>query len=110
MDKCDIFISYSRKDIEVVRRIKVDIEKATGTKCWMDLEGISYTSPDFVKIIAPAIENASVFVFILTPDSQISQWARNELLLAYDLEKSVFFVKPQECKMTSEFIYNVPIN
>lgn len=70
----------------------------------MDLDGISYESPDFTKIIAPAIEQAPLFVFILTPNSQMSKYARNELLLAEKRKKHIFFVEPSECEMTSEFI------
>ena len=70
----------------------------------MDLDGISYESPDFTKIIAPAIEQAPIFLFILTPNSQASRYARNELLLAKTRNKHVFIVEPYECEMTSEFI------
>ena len=35
----EIFISCSRKDLEKVKAIKAEIEKATGAECWMDLEG-----------------------------------------------------------------------
>lgn len=101
---CDIFLSYSRKDYDIVRKIKQEIEHATNAKCWMDLDGISYESPDFTKIIAPAIEHASIFVFILTPNSQESRYARNELLLAKARNKHIFFLEPHKCEMTSEFI------
>ena len=101
---CKIFLSYSRKDYDIVRRIKQKIEQTTRAKCWMDLEGISYESPDFTKIIAPTIEQASIFVFILTPNSQESRYARNELLLAKTRNKHIFIIEPRECEMTSEFI------
>ena len=101
---CKIFLSYSRKDYDIVRNIKQEIEEATKARCWMDLDRISYESPDFTKIIAPAIEQASIFVFILTPNSQESKYARNELLLAKARSKHIFFVEPHECEMTSEFI------
>lgn len=104
MVMCNIFLSYSRKDFDIVRRIKLEIEQATKAKCWMDLEGISYKSPDFIKIIAPAIEQAPIFVFILTPNSQESRYARNELLLAEARKKHIFLLEPNECDMTSEFI------
>lgn len=101
---CKIFLSYSRKDYDIVKRIKQEIEQATKAKCWMDLDGISYESPDFTKIIARAIERASIFVFILNPNSQESRYARNELLFAKARNKHIFFVEPCECEMTLEFI------
>ena len=72
MDK-RIFISYSRKDFEAVKVIKAEIERATGEECWMDMEGIPYDSPDFVEVIAKAIEAADVFLFMLSEHSQNSR-------------------------------------
>lgn len=34
----EIFISYSRKDLERVKSIKEEIEQITGAERWMDLE------------------------------------------------------------------------
>ena len=38
--KYDVFISYSRANLEKVKSIKAEIERSTGVRCWMDLEGI----------------------------------------------------------------------
>ena len=46
--------------------IKEEIEQATFAKCWMDLDGISYDSPDFADVIVKAIDDAPVFVFMLS--------------------------------------------
>lgn len=46
-----IFISYSRKDLEKVKAIKEEIEKATDTECWMDLEGIESGAQQFTQDI-----------------------------------------------------------
>lgn len=80
--KYKIFISYSRKDSEKVEAIKKEIEQATGVECWMDMEGISYDSPDFVDVIVKAIDNAPVFLFMLSEHSQKSRIARGEITLA----------------------------
>lgn len=47
----DIFISYSRKDIDLVKQIKGEIEKSIGVQCWMDITGIESGSPRFTKDI-----------------------------------------------------------
>ncbi len=104
MEYCDIFLSYSRKDIIAVKQIKQEIEQSVKTKCWMDLEGIPYDSPDFTKVIAPAIENASIFIFILTEDSQNSRYAKNELMLAEARDKHIIFIEPFPCELSSHFI------
>lgn len=38
--KYDVFISYCRKDLELVKEIKAEIDRQVGIDCWMDLDGI----------------------------------------------------------------------
>jgi hypothetical protein len=38
--KYDVFISYSRKDLELVKEIKAEIDCLVGIDCWMDLDVI----------------------------------------------------------------------
>ena len=38
--KYNVFISYSRKDLELVKKIKAEIDRLVGIDCWMDLDGI----------------------------------------------------------------------
>ena len=55
MEDAPLFISYSRADIGLVRRIKDDIESHTGAKCWMDLKSIVSGSKSFTKDIIDGI-------------------------------------------------------
>jgi len=102
MDK-RIFISYSRKDFDAVKVIKVEIEKATGEECWMDMGGIPYDSPDFVDMIAKAIEAADVFLFMLSEHSQNSKIARGEITLASRKGKHIAFINMNKCEMSDNF-------
>lgn len=52
--KYEIFLSYSRRDLEQVKAIKDELEQATGVNCWMDLDGIE-SGEQFVNVIISAI-------------------------------------------------------
>ena len=71
----EIFISYSRKDLDIVKAIKKEIERSTGTECWMDLEGIESGEPRFTKAITDGINASKVFLFMRTSTSQDSKFA-----------------------------------
>ena len=58
-----IFISYKRDDKDVVFKIKNDIEKHVGEKCWIDLDGIE-SDAQFVNVIINAIDEAEIFLFM----------------------------------------------
>ena len=75
----EVFISYSRKDLSIVEKIKNDIEQSTGQECWMDLTGIESGSEMFVDAILEGIEDCKVFLFMLSENSQISEYAMKEL-------------------------------
>lgn len=75
----EIFISYSRKDLEKVKAIKAEIERVTGAECWMDLEGGITSGEDYVNRIVEGIENCRIFLFMLSKNSQESKNAIGEL-------------------------------
>jgi WD40 repeat protein len=66
----DLFISYSRKDKDFVRRLDESL-KSRGREAWVDWEDIRPTE-DFMQAIYGAIEGVDTFVFVLTPDSVAS--------------------------------------
>lgn len=107
----EIFISYSRKDLSLVRRIKEEIERSTGVRCWMDLNGsgggIESGSPRYIKDLVQAINNCKVFLFMLSENSQASDNALGELRLAYKKRERngihVVSVNISNCELTDEF-------
>src|SRR6266576_1289439 len=62
----EVFISYSRKDKDFVRRLDEAL-KSRGREAWVDWEDIRPTE-EFMQAIYGAIEGADTFVFVLTPD------------------------------------------
>ena len=62
-----LFISYSRKDIEITRRITERFE-AGGLDAWVDWQDIP-PSIDWMKEIHKGIEDADVFLYLVSPDS-----------------------------------------
>ena len=103
----DIFISYSRRDIGLVKQIKEEIEKSIGIHCWMDINGIESGSPRFTKDIVNGINNCKVFLFMLSEHSQGSEFALRELNFAYNKRETlgirVVIINICGCKLTDEF-------
>src|SRR5437667_253353 len=63
----EVFISYSRKDKDFVRRLDEAL-KSRSREAWVDWEDIRPTE-EWMQAIYRAIEAADTFVFVLTPDS-----------------------------------------
>lgn len=81
----DVFLSYSRKDGEFVRKLHKafnDIEK----EVWVDFEDIPL-SADWWKEIQAGIDAAETFIFVLTPDSVRSDICRQEIDYAVQANK-----------------------
>lgn len=104
----EIFISYSRKDLEKVKAIKKELEQVIGTECWMDLEGIESGSIQFPSVIVDSINNCRAFLFMLSINSQSSKYALRELNYAMkkaevNKQKHVVIVNIDNCQMCDEF-------
>lgn len=104
----EIFISYSRKDLERVKDIKKMIEQETGVHCWMDLKAIESGAPQYTQDIVDGINSCQTFLFMLSKESQKSRFALRELNLAskkaeQDKQKHVVIVNIDDCKMCDEF-------
>jgi hypothetical protein len=66
----EVFISYSRKDKDFVRRLDEAL-KSRGREAWVDWEDIRPTE-EWMQAIYAAIDGADTFVFVLTSDSVAS--------------------------------------
>ncbi|MEP7134234.1 MAG: toll/interleukin-1 receptor domain-containing protein [Chloroflexota bacterium] len=76
-----VFISYSRKDNDVMRRIVAFLRKQ-GIKIWLDNENLIPGTPIWEEEIEKAINTASAVVVVMSPDSKNSEWVRREISLA----------------------------
>src|SRR5215831_16601126 len=73
----EVFISYSRKDKEFVRRLDEEL-KRRDREAWVDWEGIP-PGDTWEKTIYGAIESTHTFIFVLTPDSIASEVCGKEI-------------------------------
>ena len=67
----DVFISYSRRDIDFVRHL-FDQLKARDRDAWADWQDIPPTA-DWLAEIYSGIEAANTFLFVISPDSVASE-------------------------------------
>jgi len=72
-----LFISYSRRDAEFARKLTKAFE-GQNLDFWIDWEGIPPTV-DWWQEIEKGIEEADIFVFLLSPDSVKSKVCRQEI-------------------------------
>jgi WD40 repeat protein len=73
----DVFISYSRQDSALVRRLHAALHER-GRDTWVDWEGIPPTA-EWLKEVFSAIESADNFVFVISPSSVQSTTCAREL-------------------------------
>ena len=67
----DVFISYSRKDIQFAQRIHHELE-ARDRQPWVDWQDIPPTS-EWLDEVYAGIQAADTFLFIISPDSVVSE-------------------------------------
>lgn len=94
MDK--IFISYSRKDIDFVRKLAEDLEKA-GYDVWWDLTDLQ-GGDDWPRVIPAAIDASRFMIIVLSPNSAVSDWVEKEYTHALSMRKKII---PVMLKQTS---------
>jgi WD40 repeat protein len=73
----DVFISYSRRDVDFVRELHAALEERE-RDAWVDWEGIPPTA-DWMAEIHAAIQSSSTFVFVISPDSTSSTVCGSEV-------------------------------
>lgn len=73
----DVFISYSRKDVDFVRRLHEALALEQRDS-WVDWEDIP-ASADWWREVTGGIEAADSFMFIISPDSVRSEVCRKEI-------------------------------
>lgn len=103
--KRDVFISYSRRNIDRVTEIKKQIDRECGTDCWIDLKGIESGSEMFLRDIVGGIDACKVFLFMLSKESMESEYALLELNYAKEQKKKVVLINIDDCRMTGVFLF-----
>ena len=103
-NKYDIFISYSRHDLEKVKEAMAEIEQSTTARCWMDLDGIE-SGEQFKKVIISAINHSDTMLFMLSNSSMRSEWALDELDFAKMKGKRLVIVHLENVSMIDDFYF-----
>jgi WD40 repeat protein len=83
----DVFVSYSRRDAEFVRRL-VETLESRGKDVWVDIEGIR-DAEVFPAALRNAVEGSDGFVFVISPDSVASRFCEQEVAHAVELNKRI---------------------
>src|SRR5215831_18481154 len=82
-----IFVSYSRKDMDFIRRLAGDLETAKYDVWWdiTDLRG----GDDWPRVIPAAIASSNFILVVLSPNAVNSEWVEKEYTQALDLHKKI---------------------
>ena len=67
----DVFLSYSRKDTIVMRKVR-DALRIANITVWTD-ENLEVGTPAWQMAIQEAVDSAKVMVVLLSPDAKKSQ-------------------------------------
>lgn len=95
--KYDVFISYSSKDyIDAYKKVKPDnvlskIKAAfteAGISYWFDEEGV-YSGDEFAPVLAKAIKNSEIVLYVSSVNSNSSEWTRSEIAVAHSYKKKI---------------------
>lgn len=82
----DVFISYSRKDTKVADEICSALADA-GLTFFIDREGIG-AGQNFPEVLARAVDDSSVFLFLASQNSFNSKFTRGEVTYAFNHKRS----------------------
>lgn len=97
----DVFISYSSKDASFVDSM-CRILETNGIKCWVAPRNIP-TSSNYAREIPAAIRGCTVFLLVMSPDTQSSIWVSRELDLAINERKVIFPLMTDDISLNDEF-------
>jgi hypothetical protein len=84
-----VFMSYSRKDQEVMQRIAKFLRNQ-GIEVWVDNEKLIPGTTIWEEKIEKAIKGAAAIVVVMSPHSKKSEWVRREISFADQYRKRIF--------------------
>ncbi|NEP02802.1 MAG: TIR domain-containing protein [Symploca sp. SIO2E9] len=86
LESLDVFISYSRADSDLARKLNEELQ-LQGKTTWFDQESIALGSSDFQQEIYQGIKVCDNFLFIISPRSVNSPYCADEVEYAASLNK-----------------------
>lgn len=103
--KYDVFISYSRRDSLIVKRILKEMEERN-ISCFIDTRDINL-STDFAGIIVEGIKNSSLMLFIWSENSNLSENTANEIAVALEMQKPIVPYKIGTFESNYNLLYRI---
>lgn len=85
--KYDVYIGYSRKDIDYARTILKALEKH-GYTCFKNIDEVSHGDYSY-DIIAESIDACRLFLFLSSESSNKLEWVLNEMAVALQKRKII---------------------
>lgn len=101
----EVFISYSRKDLDIVKPIHESLVKAS-ISCWLDVEGM-YSGVSYKKIIVDAIKHSKVLLFMSSESSNQSSNVVSEISLAMSYGKRIIPVRLDMSTYSESIEYDI---
>lgn len=96
-----VFISYSRKDITFIEQLAADLKLAS-VDAWYDLSGLEGGSR-WSREIEKAIKDSEYVIVVLSPNSVVSEWVEEEILLARKLKRKIIPLLYKPCDIPLGF-------
>lgn len=97
----DVFISYKSDEYEHANRIRSALQY-NRISCWMAPESIGIGS-DYASEIPNAISECRVFVLLLSPGAQSSEWVPKELDKAISCKRIIMPFMIEKCELNNRF-------
>ena len=90
MDKIknDLFVSFSSKDYDLVKRIVDTLNQRYGFKLWMCSKDL-FGGDEYFSIIPHEIRDAKLFLFMYSKNSLASKEVKNEVMIAHKADKTI---------------------
>ena len=100
----DIFISYSRRNLQQVIAIRDELKEQVDVDSWIDLKGIE-SGEQFVNVIIKAIDEAKVVLFMISKDSMLSDYTKKEVMYARNVGKKIVPIVLDGSKLSGWFLF-----
>lgn len=101
----DVFISYSRKDLELVRPV-CGLLNEMGVPYWIDVDG-TYSGENYKGVIVNAIKAAQVVLFLSSANSNGSKNVAKEVCLADRYGKVIIPVRLDNAPYAPDIDYDL---
>ena len=100
-----VFVSYSRRDLDIVNRL-VEVMERAGLNIWIDREAIKAGKLWRTQIVQ-AIDTCDAFVLMLSSSAAASDNVRKEIDLAQDSGRNIFILNLDQVKIPRDMRYQL---